>query len=88
MAGTRAGKFFFECTSSESRKSKNPTQDFPADGLVRPVQLFPLLKEKTMKTLKVVLLMAVMALGVAGTATARQAGCCPSADCCASCNGC
>jgi hypothetical protein len=41
-----------------------------------------------MKTLKVMLLMAVIALGVAGTATAAQAGCCASADCCASCSGC
>ena len=41
-----------------------------------------------MKTLKVVLLMVVIALGVAGTAKATQAGCCNSADCCASCSGC
>jgi hypothetical protein len=40
-----------------------------------------------MKTLKIVLLMAVIALGVAGTAKATQ-GCCASADCCASCYGC
>ena len=45
------------------------------------LQLFPLLKEKTMKTLKVILLMAVLALGVAGGANAAQAGCCSSADC-------
>jgi len=45
VAGMRAGKCYFEYTSSGSRKSKNPTQDFLADGLVGPVQLFPLLKE-------------------------------------------
>jgi hypothetical protein len=41
-----------------------------------------------MKTLKVMLLMAVIALGVAGTAKAAHKACCPSADCCASCSGC
>jgi len=40
-----------------------------------------------MKTLKVMLLMAVIALDVAGTAKAHTT-CCASADCCASCNGC
>ena len=49
---------------------------------------FHFLKEKTMKTLKVVLLMAVIALGLAGTAKAALTTCCPSADCCASCSGC
>jgi hypothetical protein len=41
-----------------------------------------------MKTLKVVLLTAVIALGVAGTAKAAHTTCCPSADCCASCDAC
>jgi hypothetical protein len=41
-----------------------------------------------MKTLKVMLLMAVIVLGITGAATAAQAGCCASADCCASCSGC
>jgi len=41
-----------------------------------------------MNTFKVMLLMAVVALGLAGAATAAQAGCCPSDDCCASCSGC
>jgi hypothetical protein len=41
-----------------------------------------------MKTLKVILLMAVIALGIAGTATEAQAGCCASDDCCAFCSGC
>jgi hypothetical protein len=41
-----------------------------------------------MKTLKVMLLMAVIALGVAGTAKAAHTACCPSADCCALCSGC
>ena len=40
-----------------------------------------------MKVLKVLVLMAVVALGVAGTAKANT-GCCPSADCCADCSGC
>ena len=41
-----------------------------------------------MKTLKVVLLMAVIALGMAGTSKAGAGWSCPSADCCASCSGC
>ena len=49
---------------------------------------FHFLKEKIMKTLKALLLMAVIALGVAGTAKAAQTNCCASADCCASCSGC
>jgi len=40
-----------------------------------------------MKKLKVMLLVAVIALGLAGAATAAQAGCCASEDCCASCSG-
>ena len=41
-----------------------------------------------MKTLKVMLLIAVITLGLASAATAAQAGCCASDDCCASCSGC
>lgn len=41
-----------------------------------------------MKKLKVLLLMAVIALGLAGAASATQLGCCPSDACCASCSGC
>jgi hypothetical protein len=41
-----------------------------------------------MKTVKVMLLMAVIALGLAGTAKAAHKDCCASADCCASCSGC
>jgi len=41
-----------------------------------------------MKTFKVMLLMAVIALGLAGTARATPPGCCASDDCCASCSGC
>jgi len=41
-----------------------------------------------MKKLKVMLLIAVIALGLAGAATAAQEGCCASDDCCASCSGC
>jgi hypothetical protein len=37
-----------------------------------------------MKTLKVFLLLAVIALGVTGAAKGAQAACCSSADCCAS----
>jgi hypothetical protein len=41
-----------------------------------------------MKKLKAVLLMAVIALGLAGAARAASVGCRPSDDCCASCSGC
>jgi hypothetical protein len=40
-----------------------------------------------MKTFKVIVLMAVLALGLAGTAKAATA-CYSSADCCADCSGC
>jgi hypothetical protein len=40
-----------------------------------------------MKKLKAVLLVALIALGLAGTARATV-GCCPSDDCCAACSGC
>jgi len=40
-----------------------------------------------MKTLKVLLLVELVALGVAGTAKAAQTTCCPLADCSASCSG-
>jgi len=41
-----------------------------------------------MKKLKVMLLIAVISLGVAGMAAAARTKCCSSADCCASCSGC
>jgi len=41
-----------------------------------------------MKTLKVALLMAVIALGLTTTAKAAHKGCCASAECCGSCSGC
>jgi hypothetical protein len=41
-----------------------------------------------MKAVKVMLLMAVIALGLAGTAKAAHKSCCDSAACCASCSGC
>jgi len=47
-----------------------------------------MIKEKAMKKLKVVVLMAVVALGLAGTVKAAHTGCCSSADCCADCSGC
>jgi len=40
-----------------------------------------------MKLIRATLLLAVIALGLAGAANAKT-GCCPSADCCASCSGC
>jgi hypothetical protein len=40
-----------------------------------------------MKSLKVMLLVAVIALGLTGAASAAQTGCCASDDCCASCSG-
>jgi hypothetical protein len=60
-----------------------------ADYLFRLTTTLSTSKEKTMKTFKVLVLMAVVALGLAGTAkAAAQTGCCPSADCCADCSGC
>jgi len=41
-----------------------------------------------MKKLGAVVLMAVIAPGFAGAAKAANLACCPSADCCASCDGC
>jgi hypothetical protein len=41
-----------------------------------------------MKKLKLMLLMAVLGLGVASVTAAAHPGCCPSAECCASCSGC
>jgi hypothetical protein len=40
-----------------------------------------------MKKLQVMLFMVVIALGLAGAASAAQADCCGSDDCCASCSG-
>lgn len=41
-----------------------------------------------MKNIRVIVLMAVVALGLAGTVKAANTSCCPSADCCESCSGC
>jgi len=41
-----------------------------------------------MKKLRAVVLMAVIALGFTGAVKAATTTCCPSAECCASCNGC
>jgi hypothetical protein len=41
-----------------------------------------------MKKLRAVVLMAVIALGFTGAVKAANTTCCPSAECCASCNGC
>jgi hypothetical protein len=44
--------------------------------------------EKSMKKIRAIVLMAVIALGFAGAVRAANAACCDSADCCASCDGC
>ena len=41
-----------------------------------------------MKTIRAILLLAVVALGLTGAVNAASAACCPSADCCASCSRC
>jgi hypothetical protein len=41
-----------------------------------------------MKSIRAVLLMAVIALSLAGAGKAANTSCCASADCCASCSGC
>ena len=41
-----------------------------------------------MKKLAAVLLLAVIALGFAGSVKAAATSCCDSAECCASCDGC
>ena len=40
-----------------------------------------------MKILRTVVLLAVLALGLAGAVKAANAACCASPDCCASCDG-
>jgi hypothetical protein len=45
-------------------------------------------RRKSMKKIRAVVLMAVIALGFAGAVQAANPACCDSADCCASCNGC
>jgi len=72
----------------QARREATTARFFARTASSADLQLFPLLKEKSMKTLKVVLLLAVLAFAVAGPAKAAQAGCCPSADCCSSCSGC
>lgn len=41
-----------------------------------------------MKKFRAIVLMAVIALGFAGAVKAANPACCPSTDCCASCDGC
>ena len=41
-----------------------------------------------MKNIRAIVLMAVVALGLAGAVKAATTSCCGSADCCASCSGC
>jgi hypothetical protein len=42
---------------------------------------------KTMKKIRAVVLLAVIALGFAGAVRAANAACCESPECCASCTG-
>jgi hypothetical protein len=89
--GTTAEIFSGKPTSCVFRNIRKPTcTGSYLARMIHPLRYnsFHFLKEKTMKTLKVVLLMAVIALGLAGTAKAALTTCCPSADCCASCSGC
>jgi len=62
------------------------TADGIANGRQKPHFVFP--RRKSMKKIRAVLLMAVIALGFAGAVKAANAACCDSADCCASCDGC
>lgn len=41
-----------------------------------------------MKSIRAMVLIAVVALSYAGAVKAATSGCCPSAECCASCDGC
>lgn len=41
-----------------------------------------------MRNIRAIVLMAVVALGFAGAVKAANAACCPSAECCAFCDGC
>ena len=41
-----------------------------------------------MKSIRAILLIAVVAFGLTGAVNAANASCCASADCCASCSGC
>ena len=41
-----------------------------------------------MKIIRAILLVAVIALGIAGAAKAANAACCDSPECCAFCTGC
>jgi hypothetical protein len=48
---------------------------------------FDLKRKYSMKKMRAILLLAVIALGFAGAAKAANAWCCDSPDCCASCSG-
>jgi hypothetical protein len=84
--GTPEETFFYKPTFSAFRNRNNSID--PSCGWFHPSTItISIAKEKIMKKLKVMLLMAVIALGLAGAATAAQAGCCASDDCCTSCSG-
>jgi hypothetical protein len=81
--------FFCKFTFSAFRKRNHSCRDSSCGHFVRETTtLFYMKRRRIMKKFKVMLLMAVIALGMAGAATAAQAGCCGSEDCCASCSGC
>jgi hypothetical protein len=54
----------------------------PADETLTDFQ-----RRKSMKKLRAVLLLAVIALGFAGVVQAEDRACCDSPDCCAHCDG-
>jgi hypothetical protein len=85
--GTQEEMFFCKLTFSEFRNQNQTQRLLRADAFIRQTITVPIQKGEAMKTLKVMLLMMVIALGLAGAATAAQAGCCASDDCCASCTG-
>jgi hypothetical protein len=84
--GTQEEKFFYKLTFCAFRNSIKHGA-LRADGSIRKTMTISISKENIMKNLKVMLLMAVIALDLAGAASAAQAGCCASEDCCASCSG-
>jgi hypothetical protein len=71
----------------QAEKTANPHEANFAGAVSRLRLTLQNSKEKKMKLIRTTLLLAVIALGLAGAANA-QMDCCPSADCCASCSGC
>ena len=87
LFGTAVETYFCRLAFSASRKNTSELARLLRISLSVHYNSFYSKRRRIMKTLKVVLLMAVMALGLAGTAAASQSGCCGSDDCCASCSG-